>query len=109
MQRAAARAAFAAERYALADIFLVADVDAGTRRVRRAADATRTRRNFEVHAKLHDTIIAWYRAIDRLEPGRVVFGLPPEGITPELLAHGKRERRSGLDLFDRLMRELAAL
>ena len=109
VQRDAARAAFAAERYALADIFLVADVDAGTLRVRRAADTTRTRRNFDVHVKLHDTTIAWYRAIESLEPGRVVFGLPADGITPELLAKGKRATRSGLKLLDRLMGELAAL
>jgi len=109
LQRDAAREAFAAGRYALADVLLVADVDAGTLRARRAADTTRTRRNFEVHVKLRDTTISWYRAIDRLEPGRVVFGLPANGITPQLIAKGKRANRSGLDLFDRLMSELAAV
>ena len=109
LQRDAARDAFAAGRYALADVVLVADVDAGTLRARRDADTTRTRRNFEVHVKLRDTTISWYRAIDRLEPGRVVFGLPANGITPELIAKGKRANRSGLDLFDRLMSELAAV
>ena len=109
LQRDAAREAFAAGRYALADVLLVADVDAGTLRARRAADTTRTRRNFEVHVKLRDTTISWYRAIDRLEPGRVVFGLPANGLTPQLIAKGKRANRSGLDLFDRLMSELAAV
>jgi hypothetical protein len=109
LQRDVARAAFAADRYALADVFLVADVDAGTLRARRAADATRTRRNFEIHVKLRDTTIAWYRAIDSLDPGRVVFGLPTSGISPDLLAKGQRAPRSGLALFDRLMGKLAAL
>jgi hypothetical protein len=107
MQHDAARDAFAAGRYALADAFLVADVDEATLRSRRDADKTRTRRNFERHVALRDALLRWYGAIERLEPGRVVFGLPDEGITPELLAKGKRTTRSGAELFDRLMRELA--
>jgi hypothetical protein len=109
MQRDAARDAFSAGRYALADVFLVSDVDDATLRGRRDADASRRRRNFERHVLLRDSLLRWYSGIDRLEPGRVVFGLPVDGITPELLAKGKRERRSGQDLFDQLMSELAAL
>jgi len=109
MQRDVARDAFASGRYALADAFLVSDVDVDTLRARREADESRTRRNFERHVLLRDTLLRWYGAIDRLEPGRVVFGLPTEGIAPELVAKGKRARRSGLDLFDELMSELAAV
>lgn len=109
MQRDVARDAFAAGRYALADVFLVSDVDDATMRVRRDADRSRTRRNFERHVLLRDSQLRWYSAIDRLEPGRVVIGLPENGITPDLLAKGKRATRSGVDLFDRLMRELAAV
>ena len=109
MQRDAARDACASGRYALADVFLVSDVDIGTLRARREADPSRTRRNFERHVLLRDTLLRWYGAIDRLEPGRVVFGLPAEGIAPDLVAKGKRARRSGLDLFDKLMSELAAV
>jgi len=109
MQRDAARDAFASGRYALADVFLVSDVDIDTLRARRDADPSRTRRNFERHVLLRDTLLRWYGAIDRLEPGRVVFGLPAGGIAPELIAKGKRARRSGLELFDELMKELAAV
>ena len=109
MQRDAARDAFAAGRYALADAFLVSDVDDATLRSRRDADTTRTRHSFERHVALRDALLRWYGAIDRLEAGRVVFGLPDGGITPELLAKGKRSTRSGAGLFDRLMRELAAV
>lgn len=108
-QRDVARDAFASGRYALADLFLVSDVDDATLRARRDADPLRRRGNFERHVLLRDSLLRWYRAIDRLEPGRVVFGLPVEGITADLLALGRRERRSGLDLFEDLMRELAAL
>jgi hypothetical protein len=109
MQRDAARDAFTAGRYALADLFLVSDVDDATLRARRDADASRTRRNFERHVQLRDGLMRWYSAIDRLEPGRVVFGLPADGISPGLLAKGKRATPSGLQLFDRLMNELAAV
>ena len=109
MQRDAARDAFAAGRYALADAFLVSDVDDATLRSRRDTDNTRTRRSFERHLALRDALLRWYEAIDRLEPGRVVFGLPDGGITPELLAKGKRTTRSGAGLFDQLMRALASV
>lgn len=109
MQRKVARDAFASERYALADLYLVSDLDDATLRMRRDADPSRTRRNFERHVRLRDSLLRWYRAIDGLETGRVVFGLPDAGITPKLLAKGKRTRRSGAELFDCLMRELAAL
>ena len=108
-QRDAARDAFASGHYALADVFLVSDVDDATLRARRDADPSRTRRNFERHVLLRDSLLRWYSAIDRLEPGRVVFGLPAGGITPELIARGKRTTRSGRALFDRLMKDLAAV
>lgn len=108
-QRDVARDAFAAGRYALADVFLVSDIDDATLRARRAADTSRSRSNFERHVRLRDALLRWYSAVDRLEPGRVVFGLPAGGIKPDLLAKGERATRSGLDLFDQLMGELAEL
>jgi hypothetical protein len=109
VQRDVTREAFASGRYALADVFLVSDVDDATLRARRESDPSRTRRNFERHVLLRDSLLRWYSAIDRLEPGRVVFGLPAAGLTPDLLAKGKRVRRSGSELFDELMRGLAAV
>jgi hypothetical protein len=109
MQRDAAREAFAAGRYALADVFLVSNVDDATLRARRDADASRRRGNFERHVLLRDALLRWYSATDRLEPGRVVFGLPVNGITPDLIAKGKRARRSGRELFDDLMKELVRI
>jgi hypothetical protein len=109
MHRDAALEAFAERRYALADVFLVSNVDDRTLRARRDADPSRTRRNFERHLLLRDSLLRWYSAIDRLEPGRVVFGLPAAGLSPELIAKGKRVRRSGRDLFDELMSLLGAV
>ncbi len=108
MQRDVAREAFAAGRFALADVFLVADIDIATLRARRDADATRTRRNFETHVVLRDSLLRWYQAIDALEPGRVRFGLPEGGAPRELIALGPRRVRSGAGLFDRLLTFLPA-
>jgi hypothetical protein len=109
MQRDAARAAFADGRYALADVYLVSDIDAEMLRTRRDTDSSRTRRNFERHILLRDSLLRWYSAIDRLEPGRVVLGLPSDGLRPDLIAKGKRANRSGRKLFDELMELLAAV
>jgi len=108
MQRDAARGAFAEGRYALADVYVVSDIDAETLRAWRDADSSRTRRNFERHVRLRDALLGWYRAIDQLEPGRVVFGLPDEGITRAMLAKGKRTTKLGPEMFDRLMGVLGA-
>jgi len=80
------REAFSAGRYALADLYLVSNADEATLRARRDADKTRTRRGFARHVLLRDSLLRWYHAIDELEPGRVRFGLPETGLTPDLLA-----------------------
>jgi hypothetical protein len=108
LQREASRAAFSAGDYALADVYLVADVDEATLRARREADTTRMRRGFERHVRLREPLLRWYRAIDELEAGRVRFGLPAAGLTPDLLALGPRRVRSGAALFERLLSTLAA-
>jgi hypothetical protein len=106
LQREASRIAFSAGEYALADLYLVSDIDEATLRARRDADTTRTRRGFERHVLLRDSLLCWYRAIDALEPGRVRFELPDAGLTPDLLALGPRRVRNGAALFDRLLAEL---
>lgn len=100
------REGFVAGRYALADLFLVADVDEVTLHERRERDATRTRGSVEQHALMRDSLLRWYRAIDELEPGRVRFELPEAGLTPDLLAITPRRVRSGAELFERLLTRL---
>lgn len=109
LQREVAQEGFAAGRYVLADLFVVADIDLATLRARRNADASRTRGNFERQAAVRQMDRRWYSAVDRLDPGRVTFGLPEGGLAPALLAKGQRHERTGRALFDRLMAELARL
>jgi hypothetical protein len=106
LQREASRRAFSAGEYALADLYLVSDIDETSLRARRDADTTRTRGGFERHVRLRDSLLRWYRAIDELEPGRVRFELPEDGLTPDLLAPGPRNVRSGAALFDQLLARL---
>jgi len=108
IHRDAAREAFAEGRYALADVYVVSDIEAETLRARRDADSSRTRRNFERHVRLRDALLSWYRAIDELEPGRVMFGLTDDGITAAMLAKGKRITKLGPEMFDRLIGVLGA-
>lgn len=107
LQRDVSREAFSAGRYALADLYLVSDIDEATLRARREADKTRTRRGFERHVLLRESLLRWYRAIDDLEPGRVRFGLPDQGLTQDLLTIGARRVRSGAALFDALLNALS--
>ena len=107
LQREVSRAAFTAGQYALADLYLVSDIDESALRARRDADTTRTRGGFERHVLLRDSLLRWYRAIDALEPGRVRFGLPDQGLTQDLLAIGPRRVRSGAALFDGLLKALS--
>lgn len=107
LQREVSREAFSVGEYALADLYLVSDIDEPTLRARRDADRTRTRHSFERHVLLRDSLLRWYGAIDELEPGRVRFGLPDQGLTPDLLTLGPRRVRSGTALFDALLNALS--
>jgi hypothetical protein len=107
LQREASRKAFSAGDYALADLYLVSNIDETTLRARRDADTTRTRHGFDRHVLLRDSLLRWYRAINDLESGRVRFELPETGLTPDLLAVGPRRVRSGAALFDQLLSKLA--
>ncbi|MGH2491803.1 MAG: hypothetical protein ACRDF9_09860 [Candidatus Limnocylindria bacterium] len=108
LQREMSREAFSAGKYALADLYLVSDIDEATLRARRDADTTRTRHGFDRHVLLRDSLLSWYHAIEELEPERVRFGLPATGLTPDLLALGPRRVRSGADVFERLLSTIAA-
>lgn len=96
----AVRGAFEADRLGFADLVLVSIPDLETLRLRKAGDPTRTRRSFELHAQLREPLREWYRAVERLEPGRVVWDLPgtgvPDGIEP-------RRDRSDPALLDALV------
>jgi len=73
---------FETGRLGLADLVLCEMPDLGVLQNRRAGDRTRTRRNFDLHVRLAEPLRRWYETMDRLEPGRVRWALPPDGSTP---------------------------
>jgi hypothetical protein len=69
-------------------------------------DATRRRRNFATHVQLREPLRQWYAALDSLDPGRVIWDLPADGV-PKLPA--PRPVRTCVDLLDSLVDALPAL
>jgi hypothetical protein len=57
---------------------------------------------------LRDSLLRWYSSVEALEPGRVLFGLPEDGVPVEMIGRGPRRERSGVELFDRLLTLLPA-
>lgn len=95
------RRAFAAGALGLADLVLISIPPLATLRAHRDADPTRRRKSFELHAQLSEQLRTWYQAVDALEPGRVIWQLPTDGLPA--VAPKPRARRSDVDLLDQLI------
>jgi len=104
---AEARQMLEAGELGFADLVLYSDPGPDQLRQHRDADSTRRRSNFELHVSFGPTMAEWYRAIDMLEPGRVIWRFPVDGLTPDLVARGRRQFRSGPGMLERLLSGLA--
>jgi hypothetical protein len=94
------RAAFANSTLGLADLVLVSTPSLQVLRAQRAADTTRCRRSFELHATLAEPLREWYRAVELAEPGRVVWSWPPSGVP---ITMARRSDRCDLALLDHII------
>jgi hypothetical protein len=101
-ERDLAREAVAQGRLGLADLYLVSRIGPDGARVRRDADPSRTRRNFELHVRLGPPLIEYYGAMDAVLPERVIWTLPEEGVP----AAPPRDKGADLLLFDALIDRL---
>jgi len=100
-QRIATRDAITNGRLGFADVYLVKSIDPERARRQRNADSTRSRRNFELHVRLLQPVMTWYRALETVMPGAVTWELPEDG-----LAQMRRERgqpAGDIRLFDQMM------
>lgn len=100
------RDAIADGRIGFADAYLVKPIDPQRARRQRDADPTRSRRNFELHVKLLEPLMTWYRALETVLPGAVTWELPEDGIArmPE-----QRDRSTGvIQIFDQMIDILKA-
>ena len=100
------RVAFRTGRLGLADAVLVGVPDLATLRTRRDDDTSRRRRNFATHVQLREPLRQWYATLDALDPGRVIWELPPEGV-PKLPE--PRTGRTDPELLDALIAALPPL
>jgi hypothetical protein len=100
-QQVATRDAIANGRIGFADVYLVKSIDPQRARRQRDADSTRSRRNFELHIKLLQPLMTWYRALKTILPGAVTWELPEDGLAR---MPGQRDRSVGdIQIFDQMM------
>lgn len=96
-------------RLGFADRYLVKRIDPDTARAQKESDATRTRRNFEMHLALQPHLIDWFTALAKVLPGQVEFGWPePEELAKDFHAQMPEAspRRFDVSVLDALLKEL---
>jgi hypothetical protein len=103
---AVTRVAFQTGRLGFADAVLLGLPDLETLQRQRDDDMTRRRRNFATHVQLREPLRQWYATLDSLDPGRVIWDLPADGV-PKLPA--PRPVRTSVALLDSLVAALPAL
>jgi hypothetical protein len=95
------RRAFADGELGFADLVLISLPTMATLQARRESDTSRRRRSFALHSRLGGPLRLWYQAVDALEPGRVVWDLPADGLP--LLEPCPRADRSDPARLDELL------
>jgi nicotinamide riboside kinase len=101
------REAMSDKQLGFADVVLVTAPNEKTLRLQKEGDPTRSRRSFELHAKLREPLIEWYQCLNRLQPGQVLWELPEDGVSS--ISGTARADRYDLRLLDSLIRELPEL
>lgn len=99
------RTALAAGRLGFADMVFVSIPPLHVLRDHRAADPTRERRSFDLHATLGEPLREWYSAVKAADPGRIVWSWPEAGVPISL---GRRPSRFDPALLDRVIEHLPA-
>jgi hypothetical protein len=84
-----------------ADCYIIGRMDPQLARQRAQADSTHRRGKFELHVRLQTALLDWYSALDKVLPGRVLFGFPSE--TPAL---ENLDGRYAVEAFDQLIASL---
>lgn len=104
---AAVREAMSQRRIGFADTIFLTLPDEAILRRQKSGDLTRSRRAFELHLRLRQPLQEWYRTLDRVRPGPVIYGLPPErGGAPRIM---RLEDRYDTQMLDALASELPHL
>lgn len=97
---AATRKAIRDGQLGFADTYLVKPISPWLARQQRDSDPTRSRRNFDLHVKLHNPLITWYRTLDKVLPGAVIWNFPDNGLAS--LRDRGLVNRSSIRAFDNM-------
>lgn len=100
------RKRFAFGDYGLADLVLYADPGIERLRRHKEGDLTRRRHNFDLHTSMRPYFQQWYESVANLDPDRVIWHHPTDGISADLLRVGRRPQRSSVKLLDRVLDRL---
>jgi hypothetical protein len=100
---AATRRLFRQGELGLADLTLVSIPNAETLIRQRRGDRSRRRRNFDLHIELAGPLVEWYKAVEQIDPSRVKWQLPSNGLPGTITV---RASRSGDNLFEALLSHL---
>lgn len=106
-----ARESFAAGRLGFADLYLVKWIAPEVARAQKEGDATRARRNFDMHLALQPYLMRWFEALAEVLPGQVEFGLREKDAilrTVKNKAPEASHRRFDVSLLDALFARLPA-
>lgn len=101
------RVLFRKRSVGFADLTFISAPSMDVLRANKDSDKARSRRHFDLHAKLTEPLIAWYRAVECLDPRRVVWGFPDFDTSLRVIAEiGQREDRYSLELFEELIQQI---
>lgn len=101
----AVREAMRRRQLGFADAVFLTIPEEATLRRQKDGDTTRCRRAFELHVRLRGPLEEWYRTLDRLRPGAVVWELPPAGAG-DFVSELRLDDRYDIHVLDALASEL---
>lgn len=76
-----ARSAFERGDLGFVDAVVIAVPPVATLQKHRDSDPSRRRRSFDLHSRLRKPLTEWYSAVDDLDPGRVLWHMPEDGLS----------------------------
>lgn len=106
--RIATRRRMGARRLGFADIYFVKAIDPIAARTQRDGDKTRSRRNFDLHVRLQPALLVWYRRLEQVLPGSVVWEWPAN-LPPVPPVSEPADWRYDLSAFDRMIASVPPL
>lgn len=105
LQLDATRQALLAKTIGFADAYFVKVIDPAVARRQRDRDRSRERTRFDLHVRLQQPLVEWYRRLDAVMGGIVSWELPVDGLSNTQPKHNKR--RYDIDAFDAFVLSLS--